>query len=348
MTLHDKVQDKRNQNRQKQLDQGQDKQIQDLKQQVDKLQSREDSSSRSKSRRRRRRSLDDDDNDGEEEDFDRSAQRSRLMIEQEFKENVQRMGPRYAEGDAIAENKLQAQIIALQQTVIDVLQDALLSGRSLTKADIHRLIVAQDHARDGSLEALRDQYHRMTISQKRPLPIKYDQRPRSPPRRQLTLPAPDQDDSFVRVRRVQTMPVRSGSRSSSPPLVYCRYAHSLQKDQRRPLSPAFLLNGSQRCPSCDVAIPVSTSDVWVFETHTPIRTQYEDNLVELRSFSTDARLVVKSHTSAGEFLCVLCYRNRDADCLCGSVDALISHLGRVHTSDEFEREEDMFLERIKT
>ena len=342
MNLHDKVQEKRQQAQQKQLDQGQDKEIKDLREQVNKLQSSNGSNSRPKSRRRRSKSVgawnDDDD------DFEQQAKRSRAMIEQEFQDNVRQMGSRYAQGDVIAENKLQAQIITLQQTVINVLQDAMLSGRSLSKADIRRLIAAQDSARQGSLDALRDQYDRMLEDQKRPLPIEYEPRRRS---RQYTLPPPDADESFAPVRRVQTMPANSGSRSSSPPLLYCRYAHDLQTNTRMELSPAFSDSGSQRCPACDVRIPVSSSQVWVFETRTPVRSQHEDNLVELRSFSTDARLLVKSHTPSGEFLCVLCYRNRDADCLCGSIETLIKHVGRVHTAEEFDREEDMFVERVK-
>ena len=344
MNLHDKVQEKRRAANQKNLDEGQDKQIKELKDKVDRMSSRDGPPSRSRSRRRRR-SLD----DREDDDYDRSAQRSRAMIEREFDENVRRIGDRYAQGDVIAENRLQAQIIELQQTVITVLQDALMNGRSLTKADIRRLIAAQDVARQGSLDALRDQYDRMLDQQRqRPLAVEYDSRPRSPPRRQLTLPAPVDspiDDAFPPVRRVQTVPIRSGS--SSPSVLHCRYAHDLQTNPRKPLSPAFSPTGSQRCPACDVWIPVSTNDVWVFERRIPIRAQGEDDLVEVRSFNMDPRLVVKSHTPSGDFACVLCYRDRerDADCVCSSVEALVRHLGRVHTSEEFESEEDMFIER---
>ena len=351
MNLHDKVQEKRKSAQQKELDEGQDKQIKQLQAKVDKMQpgkgdeSDSGSRSRSRSRRRRRRSTGDD--GYKDEDFDRNARRSRAMIERQFEDNVRRVGQRYARGDVIAENKLQAQIITLQQTVINVLQDALLNGQRLSNADIHRLIAAQDSARQGSLDALQDQCDRMLEEPKRMQAIEYD-RPRSPPRRQLTLPSPEYapDNGLAPVRRVQTLPLSSGS--SSPTLVYCRYAHDLQRDLRKPLSPAFSPAGSQRCPSCDVRISVSTTDVWVFETRTPVRAQrgdYDEDLVELRSFSMDARLVLKSHTPSGELLCWLCYRERDADCVCGSVDQLVKHLGRVHTAEEFEREEDMFLER---
>ena len=67
--------------------------------------------------------------------------------------------------------------------------------------------------------------------------------------------------------------------------------------------------------------------------------------MEVRSYSIDARLVVKSHTPSGELMCVLCYNERQADCLCASIDALVKHVGRVHTTEEFAREEDVVLER---
>lgn len=65
-------------------------------------------------------------------------------------------------GDAATENRLQAQIIALQQTVINVLQDALCENRQLTRADMARLVAASDAAREGSLDALHQQRRRLT------------------------------------------------------------------------------------------------------------------------------------------------------------------------------------------
>ena len=161
MNLHDKYQEKKDRNKQKELDEGQDQKIKKLQSEVDSLRNKGSGDGRSRSRPKlqSRRSL--SVGDYEDEDFDRSAQRSRAMIEREFDANVRRMGSPYAQGDVIAENKLQAQVIQLQQTVINVLQDALLNDRKLSKADIHRLVQAQDNARQGSMEALRDQYDRM-------------------------------------------------------------------------------------------------------------------------------------------------------------------------------------------
>lgn len=359
-TLHDKVQDKRYQAKQKQTDQGQDNQIQSLRQDVERMQLREEhdrlqgkneasdrSRSQSRSRRnrsRRRRSVDDGD-EGGSDDFDRSAERSRALIAQEYEANVARMGQRYAEGDVIAENKLQAQIIALQQTVIDVLQDALMNGRSLSKADIQRLIAAQDRAKQGSLDAMRDQYQRMLVDENRRRSLVEDDA-----RRQLTLPAPAVDspsDDFAQPRRVRTVPANLGS--LSPASLYCRYAADLQTNYRKAIHPAFSPQGSQRCPACDVRVPISTQSVWVLETRTPLPRHQQDergDLVELRRYTMHARLVLKSHTPAGDFACVLCYQDRDrgADCHCSSVEALVRHIGRDHTHDDFESEVDIWRE----
>ncbi len=341
------MQEKKAQRKQNKVDDGQNEEIRQLREEIKKNSSRikdkgSSSGSRSRStsqsrdgRRRRkggkrRRSVGYED----EEDFHRSAARSRAMIEREYDENYLRLGQRYAQGDVITENKLQAQIITLQQAVINVLQEALMDGRSLTKADIHRLVGAQERARDGSLEALRGQYDRL-------LPAAYEEKrlriegPRSGDariQRQLTLPAavPEREE-FSPPKRVMSLPVQQASEE-----LYCGYSRDLQAS-RVALGPSFAASGSCRCPDCGVRIPVSKLDVWTFEVRIPVG----DDRLEKRIYEMDARLVVKSHTSYGDYACVLCSRERELDCICKSVDVLVEHLGRVHTSEEFEREKDM-------
>lgn len=253
------------------------------------------------------------------------------MIERAYDENYLRLGDRYAEGDVITENKLQAQIITLQQAVINVLQEAMMDGRQLSKADIHRLIAAQEMAREGSLDALRGQYDRLLPDTKSSQRLRLEAAPNSAPlQRQLTLPAP-QEESFAPPKRVMSLP--------APPTsdhLYCRYSIDLQTS-RASITPAFSTVGICRCPDCGVRIPVSKQDVWSFEVRKPIG----DDMVERRWFEMDARLVIKSHTPYGDYACVLCARERDMDCICKSVGGLVEHLGRVHTAEEFEREWDM-------
>lgn len=335
LALHDKVQEKRFQSKQKKLDASQDDKINDLERKVKRIQNGDDNGGRSRSTSRnrrpkpRRRSTGDD---GDSDDFDRQARRSRAVIAREFQDNVDRLGAKYAQGDIISENRLQAQVIALQQTVIDVLQDALMSGRSLTKADVRRLIAAQNRARDGSLEALHDQYNRMIQTSGRRPSAMLENQPVFPPTRQLTAPAiaSPTDDSFPPARRSRTLPANADS-ASPPQGLYCRYAYDLQNNYRKGVSSAFAPSGSQRCPACDLRLPVTGDKVWVVESGEG-------------SWTIDPRLVLKSHTAQGDYVCVLCYndRGRDADCFCSSVDALIKHTGRMHTREEFDREIDIF------
>ena len=55
----------------------------------------------------------------------------------------------------------------------------------------------------------------------------------------------------------------------------------------------------------------------------------------------DARFVAKCHTSNGEFACVLCDKFRERDCICRSVESLVTHLGKEHTAEEFETDGDL-------
>ncbi|KJR88169.1 uncharacterized protein SPSK_10769 [Sporothrix schenckii 1099-18] len=83
------------------------------------------------------------------------------MIRGEYDRDYERLGSRFAVGDAIAENELQAQIIDLQASVIRLLQDALETG---TLPDPAVLYAAAGRARNGSIQALRDQYQRMMVA----------------------------------------------------------------------------------------------------------------------------------------------------------------------------------------
>ncbi len=72
--------------------------------------SRSSSRSRSKASKRprpRRRSTGDD---GDIEDYDRHAKKSRAVIARLYEDGVRQLGDRYAQGDAIGENRMQAQV----------------------------------------------------------------------------------------------------------------------------------------------------------------------------------------------------------------------------------------------
>lgn len=239
-----------------------------------------------------------------------SLERSSALIRREFDEGYERMGRKFAIGDTITENKLQAQVITMQQTVINVLQDALSSGRQLDRVDMARLVAASNTAREGSLEALRQQRQRLMI----------EDAPRSlsPPKRASTMP--EEDDGL-----------------------FCRYSLDLQYMRNKPMAASFAPGGDCRCPACGVRLNVESDDFWAISKRAPVVVTeggYEKEIIEEREFHLGQRFVVKCHTADGDFACVLCNKHRDADAICRSVESLVNHVGRFHDISELEREPD--------
>ncbi|KAF4445600.1 hypothetical protein F53441_10664 [Fusarium austroafricanum] len=293
MGLWDRVKEKR---KQAKRDTTQDEEIKKLQEQVEEA---------SKDRERICKDRD---------EVEASFQRSGALINREFEDGYQRYGRRFAVGDVVTENKLQAQVIALQQTVINVLQDALYNGRQLDRTDMAKLIAASDAAREGSLGALRQQRQRL-MDLEDPIP---------PP--QMALPPPKRASTIVK----------------DDPL-YCRYALDLQYIPERPLASTFAPRGDCRCPACDVFLDVEADDGWAIgKTATRVITEqgYKREIDEELEFHISPRFVVKCHTPDGEFACVLCSRFRDGDVLCPTADTLVNHIGREHTVAEMGREPD--------
>ncbi|KAI7696605.1 hypothetical protein KC353_g17428, partial [Hortaea werneckii] len=339
MTLHDKVQEKRDKKKQKALDAKQTGEIEKLRKRVDALKSgnesddeTESTGSRSKSRNRRprRRSL-------EEDDFVHESRRSRAMIERMYEDHLMRAGDRYATGDIMTENRLQKQLIQLQQTVINVLQNALYSGRGLTETDQRRLIAAQSAARDGSLDALEDHYARISTRQRREiLPNNTTQR-LLPPAPSISNETPSThylppNPSPAPTTALRPYRLPQSTRSYSPdPALFCPYSIHLQNTSQ-PLPSSTTTEPpetSLTCPTCHSSIPVSARDYWILSTtgpppsssthpHHPISDEVyeeEDDFIPLpaaataaspayprnREWKLTARFLVKSHTPEGKF-----------------------------------------------
>lgn len=109
INLHERIQEKRQKAKQKQLDEKQTGEIETLQKEVKRLQAGDhgdSSSSSSRSRRRSRRGGSDD----EDEEFSRSTKRSRDIIEDHYDDYVSRMGSRYARGDGEFNTYLSATI----------------------------------------------------------------------------------------------------------------------------------------------------------------------------------------------------------------------------------------------
>lgn len=246
------------------------------------------------------------------DDVGHALERSGDAISREFDEGYARLGRRFAVGDQVTENRLQAQVIALQQTVINVLQDALYNGRQLDSYDMSKLIAASNAARDGSLDALRQQRQRQT----------------------LAIDGPPQQ-GFAAPRRASTI-------MDAEPL-FCRYALDLQYIRNKPLNASFAPGGACRCPECGIRLDVESDDFWEIDKRAPrvvADGRYEREVIEEREFHLGQRFVVKCHTPDGEFACVLCSRHRDRDAICPTVKSLINHVGRYHEISELEREVD--------
>lgn len=175
-----------------------------------------------------------------------------------------------------------------------------------------KLVAASDAAREGSLDALRDQQRRLAIDN-------------SPPR-SVILP-----------------PKRASTVIESDPL-FCRYSLDLQFIAKKPLAASFAPGGSCACPDCGRRLDVTADDFWQIGKRTPIIVQdgpYEKEIMETREFHLGQRFVVKCHTADGEYACVLCSKHRDRDAICRTVEALVNHVGRFHEVHELERDADL-------
>ncbi|KAF3008320.1 hypothetical protein E8E14_007196 [Neopestalotiopsis sp. 37M] len=309
--LWDRVKDRR---QQKQRDTKQDDKIAKLQAQID------DAEKRNKEKEDRIEKLshrgDDRSRSRDRDDLGWALERSGAAINREFDEGYARLGRRFAIGDTVTENRLQAQVIALQQTVINVLQDALYSGRQLDQYDMSKLMAASEAAKNGSLDALRQQRQRQLLAVE------------GPPQPQLYPP-----------------PKRASTIIETDPL-YCRYALDLQYVRNKPLANNFAPGGSCRCPECGVRLDVESDDFWEIDKRNVITTESGDRyrerreMIEEREFHLGQRFIVKCHTPDGEFACVLCSRHREQDAICHSVKSLVNHVGRFHTVEELEREVD--------
>ncbi|KXJ96335.1 hypothetical protein Micbo1qcDRAFT_191137 [Microdochium bolleyi] len=267
------------------------------------------------------------------DDVGDSLERSGAMIRREFDDGYDQFGRRFAIGDTITENRLQAQVIALQQTVINVLQDALMTGRPLTNADMKQLVAASNSARDGSLDALRQQRERQMRAIE------------GPP--QKALPPAKASSRASSSERSYAPPKRASTIVDTDPL-FCRYSLDIQYIKKKPLAASFAPGGECRCPDCGLRLDVESDDFWEINKRVPVVVPdgrgYEKEVIEERSFHLGQRFVVKCHTPDGEYACVLCSRHRDADAICPTIETLVHHVGKFHTMAELEKDPDLFLE----
>jgi len=252
----------------------------------------------------------------------------------------------------ISQTQLQSQVITLQGTVIRILQDALFTGR-INEGDMARLYNASEFAREGTVRALRDQYQRMLQA----APLK---RPIGPIRRISSTPSLATERSTTTTTTTGTEVARRRDSKAlalwnRPGTLFCRYAEMLQ-DTSRPLARSFQLDSGDaradgRCPACGVAIPIEPGRSWKIDkelVHEKVLARRPtENLeevytrVEDRKYMVSNRFVVKCHREGAGYACYLCYRNRDADTLCESMEGLVQHVSKDHQAAEYDAERDI-------
>lgn len=248
-----------------------------------------------------------------------------------------KLGERYARGDDIAKTQLQSHIIDLQQVLISIHQDLMLSNYSAVSSShsqlIH-LIQTVRTSRRAAIQALDLLYQRMLAGSlpDKPepcIPISGD------------IPAPEKSPNRSRSS--------SSSSSVEPPVkpkprpkpnhninrLFCRYALDLQYNPHMPLSQNFGPDGNKRCPHCHTCIAVRPKKAW--EVIVENKRWYPKR----KGFIVRNVFVVKCHRAGGGFTCVLCAKYGDADTVCRSVAALMEHLWKEHTAEDLERDEDI-------
>ncbi|KAI0435681.1 hypothetical protein F4803DRAFT_567463 [Xylaria telfairii] len=242
-----------------------------------------------------------DEEDDDEEALTRSLERSEALIRREYNNGTGRLGKRFAVGD----------LSIVQRTVIDVLQEALLNRRSLSHGDVQRLIAASLAARNGSLDALRQQYQRLSFES-------YPQR--------RSLPE-----------------TRHHSSDGGTEQLFCRYSVALQNTPDLPLSASFAPGGDGHCPACKIQLDPDTSDTyWHVAKMVPVNIEGNDG-ESMREYHFDLgqRFIVKCHTERGDYACVLCRKHSNVDIICRSVPTLVNHVSREHDIRELETEVDL-------
>ncbi|ORY17423.1 hypothetical protein BCR34DRAFT_474833 [Clohesyomyces aquaticus] len=276
-----------------------------------------------------RRSLDYSDSDEE------SMCTSGAMVRQEYERGFQHLGQKYAMGDLIAQNQLQAQIIAMQQTIITIFQEcALIYGPQRNPISHHlaTLLNTTRAARSGSIEALAGQYQRMLTGVGVP-----DGLPPPPPEGITnevvirTKPRP-RDRSMDSTTTTRSGPTAITEREI-PHGLFCIYALDLQKHVDQPLADAYREGGDGRCPYCKFRIPTRPGKAWEI-----IKEDERSKISRERVFFIENRFVVKCHRDGGRYACVLCSVHRESDTVCDTVAALVDHVWKDHLCLELERE----------
>ncbi|KAK1750142.1 hypothetical protein QBC47DRAFT_332558 [Echria macrotheca] len=348
INLYDRIIEKRKQSK---LDKGQDEKIRDLERRVDQA--------HGQGRGRPRRGSDDEDN------LRDSLQRGGPSVQREY-EQYAKLDPRFAQGDLTAQLQLQSQVITLQSTVIQILEDALYTGQPV---DTSKLYNASEFAREGAIRALRDQYRRMLEGPGLsagggggPQPSRVGRPNAGLIRRTSSTPAlrsggaryEDDAESTTSVTSAKSRRGSSRYRPSGRTLamdparpLFCRRAEDLQ---RGGVAVDDVLSASEKdvCGACGADMASARNGSWRIEKEVTMRQDRDRErgretveVVEIRRFALTGRFLVKCHRERAGFTCYLCWRFRERDTLCPSVESLVGHVAEEHYISEYAGEADI-------
>ncbi|KAH7406101.1 hypothetical protein DE146DRAFT_433718 [Phaeosphaeria sp. MPI-PUGE-AT-0046c] len=293
----------------------------------------------------------------------------------EYDRGYRRLGEGFARGDLVTQIQLQTQIIQLQRTLLSIHQDYMLStylSPSSSHSHVLRLLQTTRSARMASIQALHMQYQRMLPSTQIPErehhhdipgafpvpprhPARHDSvtrrhnsrcrsRSRSPPPANdpgeiSVLPYPKPDHGEVSILpypkprpKTEPLPQSHGNR------LFCVYARDLQNHPRLPLTDNFKEGGNNMCPFCHAHTPMRPGKAWEIIANGC----NSEGGPERRVFLVKNRFVIKCHRGGQGFACVLCARFKESDTVCRELGALMDHLWREHTSQELEKDDDIF------
>ncbi|UPX13670.1 uncharacterized protein EKO05_0004170 [Ascochyta rabiei] len=258
------------------------------------------------------------------------------QVQTTYDHGYRKLGEVYARGDNIAKIQLQSHIIKLQQTLIRIHQDLMLSNYlAVSSSHSQRIQLVQTvrTTRAGAIQALDLLCQRLLASPPGQGPNPHPPMPGAfpqPPRSRRSSSSSSSSDSHT--------PVPSKPPTKPTPTInelFCRYALELQNHPRRPLSQNFTLGGSNRCPICCSLVPIRPNKAWEVIVDSAGRRSRGNR------FLVRNRFVIKCHRASGGFACILCASHGDADTVCRSLEALMEHLWKEHTSEDMERDCDI-------
>ncbi|KAF2132325.1 hypothetical protein P153DRAFT_383213 [Dothidotthia symphoricarpi CBS 119687] len=290
--------------------------------------------------------------DSDEKDLTTSS----FYIQAEYDRGYRELGEKFARGDLMTQVQLQSQIIQLEQTLLSIYSDLMLSTYILpSHTHLARLVQTTRSARVAAIQALKMQYQRIHVHVQpekpevhRPMPGAFPlpthaPRPHEPstntgnrkPKRKARSRSSDSSGS------AQTLIPRSKPKPHPHAnKLFCVYARDLQGDLQLPLVDNYKTGGNNKCPFCHAHASIRPGKAW--EVVMNDRKKHDKHgRGALRKFMVGTRFVIKCHREWGGFACVLCAQFKEADTVCRGVEALVEHLWREHTGEELAKEEDI-------